>query len=443
VRTAEKSFCSLDRQTRGKGAFVQPDRYRALFEVLQEAPRVIAAGAGLSYAGASFGTDVVAISMQKFDRILAFSPEARTIEVEAGIAIGRLTEFLAPHQLMLSVQPGYPSITIGGCIAANVHGKNPSRDGLFSGRVLDMTIYHPDHGEIRCSKLQHPEIFALTEGGLGLTGVILSATLSLDALPSHALDVTTTRFGSLREGLQLVASEIARADSVVGWLDLGSRGRSWGTGLVSSYAFSPEMTAAYDATRSMPSPDLDPSSASRRRWPLIGKQSVPLLNLAYAYKQNRVRKVSLTEALYPSVGKEFYFDLYGDRGFFEFQSLVPTAAVESLLTEVEPKLRATDAAIGLATLKAFHGGDRHIDFNGAGFCLTLDLPASPASFRLLDYLEGWANACGAKLNPIKYTRLTGAMLRRQYPQAELFWERLQDYDPSRRFRSALSDRLEL
>jgi decaprenylphospho-beta-D-ribofuranose 2-oxidase len=170
---------------------------------------------------------------------------------------------------------------------------------------------------------------------------------------------------------------------------------------------------------------------------------MPLINLAYAYNQARLRTVPLTAALYPTVGKEFYYDLYGERGFFEFQSLVSTAAVESLLAEVEPKLRESDAAIGLATIKTFSGSDRQIDFNGEGFSFTLDIPASAASSRLLDYLEGWANSCGAKINPIKYARLTGPMLRKQYPEAEIFRKQLLNYDPVRRFRSALSDRLEL
>jgi decaprenylphospho-beta-D-ribofuranose 2-oxidase len=443
VTRSEKLFCSLDRQTRCKVAFAQPDRYRNLFEVLQNQQRVIAAGAGLSYVGASFGSDVLSVSMRKFDRILAFSPDARTIEVEAGISVGALTEFLAGHRLMLPVQPGYPTITVGGCIAANVHGKNPMRDGLFSSCVTGMTIYHPDRGEVRCSPAENPEIFDLTVGGLGLTGVILSATLALNTLPALALDVATKRFGSLREGFALVVSESEKADSVLGWLNLGSRTRSWGTGLVSSYNFSREGTAADIAKVNLDAPTLDPSASGWRRWPLMGKRTVPVINWAYARDQERRRTVPLTTALYPSVGKEFYYDLYGERGFFEFQSLVPTAAIDCLLAEAEPKLREADAAFGLATIKAFRGADRHIDFNGEGISFTLDVPASAASSRVLDYLEDWASSNGAKINPIKYSRLTGAMLRRQFPQAERFGEQVLKYDPSRRFRSALSERLEL
>ena len=444
VRTVKKAFCSLDRQTRSVAAFAQPDRYRSLFAAVQSRPRVIAAGAGLSYVGASFGAGVLAISMQKFDRILAFSPEAQTIEVEAGIAIGALADFLAGHRLMLRVQPGYPDITVGGCIAANVHGKNPARDGLFSSCVTGITIYHPDQGEIRCSRTENREIFGLTLGGLGLTGVILAATLALNVLPAATLDVTTRSFANLREGVDLVVSESQKADSVLGWLDLGSRGQNWGTGLVSSYSFSAESTAiAVTSHRARVAKWNRSSSTGWRRWPVIGRRTMPLINRAYARGQAGAKTVSLTAALYPSVGKEFYYDLYGNKGFFEFQSLLPAAAIESLLTEVAPKLRAADAAIGLATIKAFHGPDRQIDFNGEGISFTLDVPASAAGTQLLGYLDGWADSCGAKLNPIKYSRLTGAMLRRQYPQAERFREQLLTYDPSRRFGSALSDRLGL
>ena len=153
------------------------------------------------------------------------------------------------------------------------------------------------------------------------------------------------------------------------------------------------------------------------------KETVPVINRIYARSQAKPATVPLMTALYPSVGKEFYYDLYGETGFFEFQSLLPAAAIDSLLTEVAPKLKAADAAIGLATIKAFRGSDRHIDFNGEGFSFTLDLPASAASAHLLDYLDGWATSCGVKLNPVKYSRLTGAILRKQYSQANLFRDR--------------------
>src|SRR5207344_3342015 len=135
---------------------------------------------------------------------LRFEPAEMLIEVEAGMRLEQLLELTAPRGLILPVQPGYPAITVGGCVAANVHGKNPQREGTFRRSVVDVTLFHRSLGTLRCSRESEPELFELTCGGYGLTGIILAATLRLEALPGWTAAVERVPIESLAEGLARV-----------------------------------------------------------------------------------------------------------------------------------------------------------------------------------------------------------------------------------------------
>jgi decaprenylphospho-beta-D-ribofuranose 2-oxidase len=155
----------------------RPDRFRQLEADLGQAKR-IARGAGLSYAAASFGEDVVVQEMTAFDRLLAFDGDKRTLRVEAGATLERVLQWALPRKLRLAAVPGYPRITIGGCIAADVHGKNPARDGTFCDSVAALRRFQPSRGYVEVTRESHPDAFDATCGGFGLTGVIVDATLA-------------------------------------------------------------------------------------------------------------------------------------------------------------------------------------------------------------------------------------------------------------------------
>src|SRR5260370_41145722 len=153
----------------------RPDRHRHLEADFGRAKR-IARGAGLSYAAASFGGVSIVQQMSAFNRPLGFDPLRLTLHVEAGAAIGSIALWAAERNLSMPVLPGYPAITVGGCIAANAHGKNPLRDGTFSDWVEAVTLYHPAHGRRTLDRKTHPEEFEATCGGFRLTGLIMGGT---------------------------------------------------------------------------------------------------------------------------------------------------------------------------------------------------------------------------------------------------------------------------
>src|SRR5262245_10379604 len=125
----ETRFASMDQQTIVVGEYAEPSSYEQLGAIIANGP-VIARGAGVSYVGASFGEGTRSIGTRQLNRVLDFDAHNRRITVEAGLSLGSLYDFLLPHHLYLAIQPGHPQITVGACVACNVHGKNPQRDGV-------------------------------------------------------------------------------------------------------------------------------------------------------------------------------------------------------------------------------------------------------------------------------------------------------------------------
>src|SRR5579885_2495991 len=178
--TKNTVFTSFDKTVSLTTYHQRPDRIRMLEEINTNVQ--IPRGAGLSYVPASFGRDTLVRELSYFNRILEFNSIEKTVVVEPGITLEKLLEWSFKEKLYLPVQPGYPKITIGGCIAANVHGKNPLKYGSFKDHVIWLELFHPQNS----SKIiveRNSELFDATCGGLGLTGIITRVKLQLCDLP--------------------------------------------------------------------------------------------------------------------------------------------------------------------------------------------------------------------------------------------------------------------
>jgi len=147
----ETRFTSLDLQTSAVGDYQEPVALDSVSALANNGP-LIARGAGVSYVAASFGAHTRSIGMRRLNRIVSFEPDRKRITVEAGMSLGALYDFLSPHRLYVPVQPGHPQISVGGCVASNVHGKNPQRDGVFADVVESLQLFHPAHGVMTLSR---------------------------------------------------------------------------------------------------------------------------------------------------------------------------------------------------------------------------------------------------------------------------------------------------
>jgi decaprenylphospho-beta-D-ribofuranose 2-oxidase len=433
---------SFDGGVRRTERVVRPDRYRALEALPADAPRSVRGG-GYSYAAASFGAGVTVVDARAFDRLLAFDEASRTVECEAGTTLGKLHAAAECRGFYLPVQPGYPRITVGGCIAGDVHGKNHHRDGSFRHRVRALTLFHPAHGVLSLSRERDGELFDLTCGGLGLTGQILTATLALEPLPARTVAVTRTPIGGIAETAACLRAA-ADADLVYTWHDFGVRGAGLGRGFLYAGRFAPAARVAVSQT-----PRVWPLDAERRRrWrlPLFGRATTRAFNAAYGFAQaftEPERALPLFDFLFPVARKVVYFEAFGAPGLHEYQVLLPEAALPDFAERARSAARRHGVPVTLASCKLFRGEQRLLRFDGTGVCLALDFPRSHASPAFAAELDEALLACRGIPNVLKDSRLPRAVAERAFPELERFRERLRTFDPKRLHRSELSERLGL
>lgn len=438
MRIARRRFSSLDRQFSAEVDFAEPDRYR-LLEDLPRSGRLIARGAGLSYVPASFGPRTTAIGFTRFDRILAFDPLAKTIEVEAGISLHKLHLFLAPRGLTVPVEPGHPQISVGGCIAFNVFGKNQSKQGLFETAVEELELFHPDRGGVRCSRTLNAPLFELTLGGMGLTGIVLRAKLRLAEIPSPWVEVEKVPVRNLAETARVLGERAAAADSLYSFNDFTSFGDDLGGGFVLVARFSGERAPAQPLARFR-------SLERRPEWrpAYFNGLTRPMFCKAYRFLNTRLKARERTpfhRFNYPVASTPFYFDWYGRRGFIERQILVPRPRIEAYIDRFERLAREHRPPIVFGSCKFFRGSPRLLNFSGDGMVISMDFTPSEKGRAFQGALDALNVELGALDNLAKDSRLAGEVVAAQYPGLREFRARLDAHDSGRRFGSALSDRI--
>lgn len=426
---------SFDRTERIRTQVARPEVYRELHKLIASQERVIARGAGLSYSAASFGEESLSIDLTKFDRMLAFDAESGFITIEPGVRIGALAAFLATRKRQLPALPGYPTISVGGCIAFDVHGKSQFHSGNFGAWVHELTVVHRDYGELVCSREQNRELFELTVGGMGLTGVITRASLRTAPLLGSAIETTCVAANNLREAAEIMQARASEADTLYSWNNLNLRGPRFGSGLVYVERFVDTPCAVKDT---------HPRIAVHSRLPvtLWNRATTNVILSAYkAASASGPRVADLQTATFPIYGKEVYYAGFGARGFREYQLIVPWPRWGAFVDALEPLLARSGVPVTLGSLKLFRGERRFVRFSGEGVCLALDVPATARSRQLFAELDQLAIAHEAVVNLSKDSRIEGSTCARVFAEFETYRTDLARYDQKRRCQSKLREQL--
>jgi decaprenylphospho-beta-D-ribofuranose 2-oxidase len=440
----QRRFASLDQQAVCLGLYAEPRRFEDLKALATDRP-LIPRGAGVCYVGASFGTGVRAASGLAFNRVLHFDPEAPRITVGAGMSMGELGVFLRPYGLYLPPLPGHPQITIGGCVACNVHGKNPPQHGVFADWVEQLELYHPASGVRIVSRATDPELFELTCGGLGLTGMIVTVTLRLAGLPASAVQLRKLPVGGLAETCERMTALYSHHDFLYSWNDLSVFDGRLGRGYIVTGDFAPDAQVMQGAPARYRR--LDPSDAARWRLRVFHPALVPWINrLHLAWEMRHAEALLDFDAfVFPNPGprRDYYFDLYGRRGFLAHMLLVPVPVCRSYVAQLERALRRHRQPMLVVSLKVFDGPQRLLHYNGTGVSMHFHVPNTTGGQRLLADMEALSREFGAIRAVYFDSRLSAADARHLYAEYAVFKERLHRHDPQRLFASALSRRLDL
>ena len=439
-RSEKRALISMDGGFRNPDTPVlRPDRYRFFHEAGACSP-AIARGAGFSFSPASFGRNTASVDMTAFDRILDFDSATGAVEVEAGITLGRLFEYLAPRGFYLPVQPGHHRITVGGCVAADVHGKNPARDGTFITQVDCVRLFHPRHGVVEISR-DTPAIFHATCGGLGLTGIILSLRLRTKPLPSNTLSIARRRVENIPTGARALTERATHSDLAYAWFDLGPGGAS-GQGVVITGNFTPGLPKGCKPLRH--GREFSPASRARLPISVMSPGCVRIMNSAYWILLRRANAMaSIAETLYPTRYNELYLSLFGRAGFFESQVIIPEDRVGDYVAAIRGRAAKLCTVITLAVAKPFFGSSDLIRFAGTGISIAVEVARTKAGASLMDSLNDLTMEFVARPNVIKNSRLSRRAFEAAYPECDRFRSILREWDSQRIFRSELSERLGL
>ena len=408
-------------------------------------PTLIARGAGRAYGDAALNRTATAI-VTRLNRIIAFEPSSGVVTCEAGTTLDELIDVFLPRGWFLWVTPGTRFVTVGGAIASDVHGKNHHRDGTFGRHVLSMDLALADSSVVRCSDNENPDLFAATQGGMGLTGVILRATFRLRPVETDLVVQHTTRAPDLSRTLSAL-EEADGATYSVAWIDCLARGSALGRGIV----YRGEHAALSDLPPGRGGVAYDPLPRGCRTVPAsppsfaLNRYSMGALNAAYFARAKTGRAlVSYRTFFYPLDALLCWNRIYGRQGFVQHQCVLPLSSGGAALRELLAMIAARGTGSFLAVLKLCGDAARGpLSFPLRGYTLALDFQATAGNFSLLAELDDVVAAHGGRLYLAKDARGGAGLLRDGYPRLHEFARTRDRFDPRRRFRSVQSERLGL
>lgn len=423
---------------------VVPRSSRALQDALSGDGGTVARGCGRAYGDAAIGVRRT-LRMEALDRVRSFDAETGVLTAEAGLTLSDLIATFGPRGFFPFVVPGTRFVTLGGAIAADVHGKNHHRVGSFGDHVLGVDLATADGQVLRASQTENPELFAATLGGMGLTGVILQATLKLMPVETGWITQKVIAASDLAAAVAALDEGDASTYSVA-WIDCSAKGRRMGRSLIflGEHARLDEVRArtAIDPFSKLRAPRLtmpvDLPRLCLNRW------SVGAFNALYYHRGRRgIGEPYLMRAdryFFPLDVIADWNRLYGRRGFVQYQCVVPPRSV-GVLAEMLQRIAVRGDASFLGVLKKLGPGRGLMSFPREGYTLALDFPFSEELLRFLDELDGLLVKAGGRLYLAKDARQSRATFEAGYPDLGRFREIKSSLDPKGRIQSHLAARL--
>ena len=408
---------------------------------------LIARGNGRSYGDAALNPELT-LSMLAMDRLLAFDASRGVLSCEAGVLLADLLRVFAPQGWFPPVVPGTADVTVGGMIAADVHGKNHHRDGSFGAHVESFRLATANGDVLTCSREKNSDLFRATLGGMGLTGIVLSARFRMCRIESEYVRTETLCAPDLDGTMELLkASDDWRYS--VAWIDGSANGADLGRGLVSrgDFATRDELSAqpsAYRARSAGSRPLRIPAMLSG----VLNPASVRLFDALYnriGHLRRGPRLVCHTSFFFPLDRLQGWNRLYGSRGFVQYQCVLPMSRSSRGLQAILERVAASGHITYLAVLKLLGPqGEGMLSFPLHGYTLALDFPMRPGTLELLDSLDEITTAHGGRVYLAKDARSRPEHVQEGYAHLPLFIDvRRGATSGTHEFSSVMSRRLKL
>ncbi len=404
---------------------------------------VLSRGLGRSYGDSSLPppgtTEVVGTVLA--DRILAFDPATAVIRAEAGLSLRELNRVFLPRGFFPPVSPGTMFVTLGGMVAADVHGKNHHRDGCFGAHVRALKMRVADGRIVECSREHHEELFRATIGGMGLTGHILEVEFALAHVPSPWILCESERIRDIDAFLAGLKEAGPRWPFTVGWIDCLSKGSAMGRGILMRGRWAEPA----EAPRRFPKPKKRLSVPFVFPEWLLGRWSVRIFNEVYyrAHVPRLRRRIWHPEPFwYPLDAILHWNRIYGRRGFTQYQCVLPAEGGLAAARRFLELLSSKGGASFLCVIKDCGAeGAGLLSFPKPGVSIALDMAVRDDTQAIVDALNERVIAEGGRVYLAKDTFTRPEHFRAMEPRLPE-WERIRrEWDPETRLKSAQSVRI--
>ena len=377
----------------------------------------LAYGNGRSYGDVCFNNGHHLIDTRHLDRYIEFDSENHLITCQAGIQLSVLLTFLTQHNYFVPVSPGTANVTLGGMIANDVHGKNHHKVASFGNHVVSMTLLRSDDGIVKCSKEQNADLFYATIGGMGLTGLILDATIAIKPVTSRLINVENFQTHSLAECLALFDDSDEAYEYTVAWLDMYGRSPAQTPGVFSRGNHATQQDSQLCRIKRRKVPPFVPG------W-LLNKTTSSLFNkLYYRVQRSGINTVCYHDFFYPLDKLDNWNTFYGKKGFFQYQFVVPYAHFESVYTELTSLMSRYKQFCYLAVLKKFGTipSEGMMSFSRQGYTLAMDFPnKGPSTLAMFNAFDDIIMQANGALYAAKDARMGSDIYQKAYPRIDEF-----------------------
>jgi len=435
---------SWNRYPRLECTLYRPERYSELKPIGKSS---LARGAGLSYGDAALNENGNVILTERINRLLEFDEKGGVLTAEGGITLGEILNVIVPKGWFVPVTPGTQGVTLGGAVAADVHGKNHHIDGSFGQFIDKLTLITPNQ-RINCSPNENENIFWATIGGMGLTGIISEVRLKLKPIESAYIYTKYHAAENLNQLFDLFSEPTIDDQYSVAWIDCLSSAGKLGRGIFMSghHATLDELdsnTNKSPLSTKMKSPLSIPVDFPR--WAL-NPLSIKAFNALYYWTNARKQTPFISDYsqfFYPLDNIQNWNRLYGKNGFIQYQCVIPEQNAQEGIRLILEKISSSQSSSFLAVLKRMGPQNKGmLSFPLAGYTLALDLTMNNEKlFKLLNELDKLVIQYGGKVYLAKDARLNKESFREMYPRYDEWQTIKNQLDPNNIISSSLARRL--
>ena len=437
--TEEKKIFSFDKSFSLDILYAKPDKYKQLEEISRKFDEIINTGSNLSYSPLGMNQNGVSLELKKFNRIIDFNNIEKTITVEAGMTLIDFLNFTLKKNLWIPQLPGYPTITIGGAVSANSHGKSCAVHGTIRKSIKSILLFHKINGWMILSEEENKDIFDLTVGGLGLTGTIVQVTFNLTQIENSIFRTKKSKVSNIQECEKFFVKSYKDTSYIYSWHRADNL-NNFGEGIIYENFVDNESSSNFQNFK-IKDNKFKPLPLS-----FWNKFSISIINfifLNYSRLEKREKKENFLKVIFPFYGKESYFNFFGKKGFLETQLLIDQKNLQNFLEEFKKLYKIFKPSIALFSLKNMSGEQTFLRFEDNKVCVTFDFIKNKSSLSFMNEVDKLYTKYDILPSVVKDSRINKDVFYKTYKQASDFRNKLHDFDKKRSYKSEASKRLDL